>query len=91
MLLAGKPRLCLQSHWGRCLPVVPAHGPTVAVICPQPHAGTGSGCGGVATLPSKDEHPSYTTASISSVSCSSAFCAPATSHSIKLGGGQITP
>lgn len=34
--------------------------------------GTGLGHGGVATLPSEDEHPSCTTTAVSSASCSSA-------------------
>lgn len=63
----------LQSHWGRCSPVVQQQ--LVVPLSLSSVLGskqTGLGHGDVVTLPREDEHPSCTITSISSI-CSSAF------------------
>ena len=66
-------------------------------LSPAPHRdgfrlwqGTRSGCGSIVTLPSEGDHPSCTTASVSSVSCPSAF-PPQIPLAALTWGAQITP
>lgn len=81
----------LQSHWGRCSPVIQQQ--LVVPLSLSSVLGsrqTGSGHGDVVTLPREDEHPSCTITSISSI-CSSAFPLQLPLSCIKLRGLRSPP